>query len=504
MFFFFHCFAASAHFLAPLKEFLAGEEATKQERSLDSPPTLPLNGIPHVGGGINLIGGEKRGARQSRRHISKSSRFSLRKLGAMVPEERRWPNNTLIYTFANIKTDEKMKNMAISAMNMIIKQTKGKACLKFKEFIPEKGEIDYCFKCGSFQNGRPIGQTGMVGNRQPINYRETSGIGSIMHEILHAAGFPHEQSRPDRDEYINVFWDNISDENQYAKMPPSYTSFGTPFDWLSLMIYGNGSGVNKKGAASMEAKDKKDQHWLEDKDTRAQREMMSPLDIKVLAAAYPCKPGGGVTIKYELISPTSDVKCAAVSGEDPKYKFIMNTNKAECEDRCKAYTGGTCYGYSYSNWRKCLLWLERLSLSIFKKNSKGWRGCWIRKESIGAGEVVEEIPCQGTEGCTEPWLPKNWKADQTNEEFRKTLIAMRKHNDGEEEDTEEEAAKKAAVEKAAAEKAAAGKAAASEVPHPLAFARGGTGRQLRLAEEENLPFVEAVGAENDEKEAMTE
>ena len=63
---------------------------------------------------------------------------------------------------------------------------------------------------------------------------------TVQHELTHALGFLHEQSRPDRDLYIEVHEDRIKTDmaHNYDKMPTTnWNDLGGIYDWKSNMHY---------------------------------------------------------------------------------------------------------------------------------------------------------------------------------------------------------------------------------------------------------------------------
>jgi hypothetical protein len=59
----------------------------------------------------------------------------------------------------------------------------------------------------------------------------------VVHELMHAIGQMHEQSRSDRDNYIQLFYANISQGQQKNFDNDLRTFDRTPYDVESLMQY---------------------------------------------------------------------------------------------------------------------------------------------------------------------------------------------------------------------------------------------------------------------------
>jgi len=63
--------------------------------------------------------------------------------------------------------------------------------------------------------------------------------GIVAHELGHTIGLHHEQCRPDRDNYLNIFLSNVPSNMRFNFNKVSGTSnFGMPYDYCSLMHYG--------------------------------------------------------------------------------------------------------------------------------------------------------------------------------------------------------------------------------------------------------------------------
>ncbi|CAJ1399196.1 unnamed protein product [Effrenium voratum] len=133
------------------------------------------------------------------------------------------------------------------------------------------------------------------GSNQKLNL-QTPGCndcGTATHEILHALGMAHEQSRPDRDTYISVLWNNIKPgmEDQFTKN--SKADISRPYDIMSIMHYGSMS-FTKNGQETILVKPAGYSLYTDDPGRYryfriGQRMHMSKEDVGQLVDLYRCE-----------------------------------------------------------------------------------------------------------------------------------------------------------------------------------------------------------------------
>jgi astacin len=83
-------------------------------------------------------------------------------------------------------------------------------------------------------------EVGMQGDGlQEIGLSDTCNFGSAVHEIGHAWGLWHEQSREDRDDFVRINWQNIEPgrEHNFNQHITDGDDYG-PYDYGSIMHYG--------------------------------------------------------------------------------------------------------------------------------------------------------------------------------------------------------------------------------------------------------------------------
>ena len=101
-------------------------------------------------------------------------------------------------------------NFMYEAMETIESQTKNFDSSKCIKFIKREKESNYikiidAQGCYSYV-GKFVEKKAQL---MSLNVNKCLTKKTIIHELMHALGFQHEQVRPDRDEWIQIHYDNI-------------------------------------------------------------------------------------------------------------------------------------------------------------------------------------------------------------------------------------------------------------------------------------------------------
>lgn len=194
----------------------------------------------------------------------------------------RWPNGQIPYVLSS-QYGSYSKQVIAKAFDEYRKKT----CIRF---IPrdESKHQDYIYINPDDGCYSLVGRTG---GRQPVSL--DSGciqVGTVIHELMHSTGFFHEQSRADRDDFIDVVYTNVQNDayDQFEKYSlRTITHLDLPYDYGSIMHYGS-YAFSKNGQKTIKA--------LKDGGTKmGQRDGFSSLDLQKLNKLYQCEATDGGT-----------------------------------------------------------------------------------------------------------------------------------------------------------------------------------------------------------------
>jgi hypothetical protein len=147
-----------------------------------------------------------------------------------------WPSRTVYFNIESSLSSTTNLNTAIDYYRSI--------GFKFTQRGSQKNYISFFFNKDS--DGYYSSAIGMTGKKQTIHLATGYSVGTAVHEIGHALGLFHEQSRTDRDNYLIIKFDNILDnkEHNFKTFSASgYDGFNYhTFDWQSIMLYPSYTG----------------------------------------------------------------------------------------------------------------------------------------------------------------------------------------------------------------------------------------------------------------------
>ncbi|XP_057297045.1 zinc metalloproteinase nas-6-like [Hydractinia symbiolongicarpus] len=208
-----------------------------------------------------------------RSHHGATGRTKRSLLKTKPVHEHKWKHGFVPYV---ISVDLGMQ--ARKAIEKAIQQIERYTCIQFSPWNKEHDFVEFIKDEGCFSS------IGRQGGRQKISI----GAGcefttTVVHELLHALGMFHEQTRLDRNLYVKVLWWNV--EEVAKKNFDTYDhgiidALNYHYDYKSAMHYSN-KDFSKNGLDTLQSLEKPFQRLGSDRG-------MSKLDIKKIYKYYKC------------------------------------------------------------------------------------------------------------------------------------------------------------------------------------------------------------------------
>ncbi|CAH1776905.1 unnamed protein product [Owenia fusiformis] len=163
-----------------------------------------------------------------------------------------WPAGKVQYTIRRFSRDH-LSPAVIANLTAAMAEISNKTgnCITFEELKGTYGCYPgrRCIKFGESGSASCASTVGM--KRDPRTSVSTCPtVGAIIHQLLHILGVNDQHTRPDRDDYIDVHWNNIFRTGNFRRSFKKRTwddSLGIPYCYNSIMHYDNYAFARTKG-----------------------------------------------------------------------------------------------------------------------------------------------------------------------------------------------------------------------------------------------------------------
>ncbi|XP_065061724.1 MAM and LDL-receptor class A domain-containing protein 1-like isoform X2 [Rhopilema esculentum] len=221
-------------------------------------------------------------------------------------------------------------------------------------------------------------------------------LGIVIHELMHASGFYHEQSRYDRDEFIEILWENIGSgkEGNFAKQTAEAVQvFQTAYDFDSVMHYGK-TAFSKNGKNTI-------QSITDPNRSFGQRAGFSTLDKQELNALYQCTKAGSGWSDWSEWSPCIHTSSSIFR---QRQKYCFETDRSLCpgadsrglvfERKATSCSDPACKVQGH--WSRWSSWSCQATCGSFGSRSRS-RACTNPAPKCNgptcSGKSLESMPC---------------------------------------------------------------------------------------------------------------
>ncbi|XP_054748155.2 zinc metalloproteinase nas-13-like [Lytechinus pictus] len=311
---------------------------------------------------------------------NRQRRNALRNRGA------RWINGIVPYVIDGYY-DAATRGRILRAMNRYHDTT----CLRF---VQRTNQQDYIY---IFPGNGCYSLVGRVGGQQQVSLGVgcTTNLGTIVHELMHAVGFHHEQTRTDRDDFVYIYRQNIIRglEYNFDKYEQTYIDhLGTQYDYLSVMHY-HMTAFTSNGQPTIVAR-----------DTRYRldyRSDFSENDIRKINIYYQCD---GTTVdpttpEEECMDMNEGCSAWAQAGYCQTNQWVMTNCKQSCGTCTPTPTTGTGGNDCMDSHSNCAAWAQAGECQI----NPTWMlvNCKVSCDQCDTGTITEN--CKDQNDNCEVW-----------------------------------------------------------------------------------------------------